>query len=125
MFTMVTESTRRTVSAFAAVAVVAFGGLVIDQGHNGALPRGTVEIGELVPVGLMQLATTELPEVVVTASRLDATELPEVVVTASRLDAGKPADVRVATSVAPLLPEIVVVASRAVLVASSALDPQG
>ncbi len=110
MFTMVSESTRRTVSAFAAVAVVAFGGLVIDQGHNGALPRGTVELGELVPVDIMQLA---------------ATELPEVVVTASRLDARKPADVRVAASVAPLLPEIVVVASRAVQVASSVLDPQG
>lgn len=92
MFTMVAESTRRTVSAVAAVAVVAFSGLTLEQGHLGALPAGTVEVGELVPVNLMQLASVMLPEVVVTAERIASAQLadeqvpvlPEVVVTASR-----------------------------------------
>jgi len=60
MFTMLTENTRRVTSAVAAVAVVAFAGLGLDQGHVGALPQGTVEVGELTPVNLMQLAQVTL-----------------------------------------------------------------
>ena len=72
MFTMVTESTRRVTSAVAAVAVVALTGLTLDQGHVGALPEGTVEVGELTPVNLLQLATVTLPEIVVTGERVAA-----------------------------------------------------
>jgi hypothetical protein len=81
MFTMVTENTRRTVSAVAAVAVVAFTGLTLDQGHLGALPQGTVEVGELSAVNVMQMASVTLPEITVTAARgqtellADASEL--------------------------------------------------
>ena len=81
MFTMVTESTRRTVSAVAAVAVVAFAGLTLEQGHLGALPAGTVEVGELVPVNLMQLASVTLPEIVVTAERVAPAQLADEQVT--------------------------------------------
>ncbi len=72
MFTMLTENTRRVTSAVAAVAVVAFAGLTLDQGHQGALPEGTVEVGEMTPVNLMQLAMVTLPEVVVTGERIEA-----------------------------------------------------
>ena len=72
MFTMVTESTRRSFSAVAAVAVVAFAGLTLDQGHLGALPQGTVEVGELTPINVMQMAAVTLPEIVVTGQRVDS-----------------------------------------------------
>ena len=91
MFTMVTESTRRSFSAVAAVAVVAFAGLTLDQGHFGGMPEGTVEVGELTPVSVMQMAAVTLPEIVVTGQRIEATQfasdlpaLPEVVVVGSR-----------------------------------------
>jgi hypothetical protein len=71
MFTMLTENTRRVTSAVAAVAVVAFAGLTLDQGHVGGMPEGTVEVGELTPVNLMQLAHVTLPEVVVTGERIE------------------------------------------------------
>jgi hypothetical protein len=71
MFTMLTENTRRVTSAVAAVAVVAFAGLALDQGHVNALPEGTVEVGELTPVNLMQLAQVTLPEIVVTGARVE------------------------------------------------------
>ena len=89
MFTMVAESTRKTFSAAAAVAIVSFGGLVMDQAHLAAAPQGSVEIGELTVVdGGASLA--QLPEVVVVAKRESATyyaaaPLPEVVVVAKRL----------------------------------------
>ena len=38
MFTMVAESTRKAVSAAAAVAIVSFGGLVMDQAYLAAAP---------------------------------------------------------------------------------------
>jgi len=104
MFTMVTDNTLRSFSAVAAVAVVAFAGLTLDQGHLGALPQGTVEVGELTPVNVMQMASVTLPEIVVTGQRIEAAQLasdlpmlPEVVVVASRnvqlaaVDAGEPA----------------------------------
>ncbi len=89
MFTMVAESTRKTVSAAAAVAIVSFGGLAMDQGYLAAAPRGTVEVGELTAIdGGVMLA--QLPEVVVVAKREPATyyaaaQLPEIVVVAKRV----------------------------------------
>lgn len=91
MFTMVAENTRKTVSAVAAIAIVSFGGLVMDQAHLAAAPRGTVEVGELTLVGDGQLAQVMLPEVVVLAKRESATffaaatQLPEIVVVAKRV----------------------------------------
>ena len=92
MFTMNAKGTRMAVSAAAAVTIVAFGGLVLDQAHIAAAPEGRVEIGELTPVDLTQMAAFTLPEVTVVARResrsnaiLAATELPEIVVTAKRV----------------------------------------
>jgi hypothetical protein len=100
MFTMLTENTRRTFGTVAAVAIVAFTGLTLDQGHLGALPQGTVEVGELTPVNVMQLAQVTLPEIVVTGQREQ--------------------DSQVASATVPMLPEVVVVASREARLASAA-----
>jgi hypothetical protein len=87
MFTMVAQSTRKTFSAVAAVAIVSFGGLVMDQAYLAAAPKGTIEIGELTAV---DNAVAQLPEVVVLAKRepihqFAAAQLPEVVVLAKRV----------------------------------------
>jgi hypothetical protein len=87
MFTMVAQSTRKTFSALAAITIVSFGGLVMDQAYLAAAPRGTIEIGELTAV---DGAVTQLPEVVVLAKRepvhqFAAAQLPEIVVVAKRV----------------------------------------
>jgi hypothetical protein len=103
MFTMINESTRRMVSAFAAVAVVGFSALTLDQAHIAAAPRGVVEVGELVPIAEAQIARVELPEIEVRASRL----APEPAIFAGEL---------------PRLSELVVVGRREVSVAASSAD---
>ena len=90
MFTMVAQSTRKTFSAVAAVAIVSFGGLVMDQAYLAAAPKGTVEIGELTAIGNAGATLAQLPEVVVLAKResatyFAATQLPEIVVVAKRV----------------------------------------
>jgi hypothetical protein len=90
MFTMVAESTRKTFSAVTAVAIVSFGGLVMDQSYLAAAPQGTIEIGELTAVGSAGATLAQLPEVVVVAKRESATyyataQLPEIVVVAKRV----------------------------------------
>jgi len=92
MFTMFTNSTRLAASTAAAVAIVSFGVLALDQGHIASAPRGTVEIGELTPVDMTPIASVTLPEVTVIARRevpdgyfATVTELPEIVVVAKRL----------------------------------------
>ena len=103
MFTMMNESTRRIFSAFAAVAVVGFAGLAVDQADRASLPRGVVEIGELVPVAEAEIAQVVFPEIEVTASRLS------------------PAPARFAGEL-PRLPELVVVGRREVSVATAGAD---
>ena len=89
MFTMVAESTRKTFSAAAALAIVSFRGLVMGQAHLAAAPQGTMEVAELTALdGSARLA--QLPEVVVVAKRESATyyaaaQLPEIVVVAKRV----------------------------------------
>jgi hypothetical protein len=90
MFTMVAESTRKTFSAVAAVAIVSLAGLVMDQGYLAAAPRGTIEIGELTALDNAEIAQVQLPEVVVVAkresdARFAAAQLPEIVVVAKRV----------------------------------------
>jgi hypothetical protein len=89
MFTMVAQSTRKTVSAAAALAIVSFGVLGLDQAHLAGAPRGTIEVGEPTTINLAAMAEVQLPEVVVVARReqpsyLAATQLPEIVVVAKR-----------------------------------------
>jgi len=90
MFTMVAQSTRKTFSAVAAVAIVSFGGLVMDQAYLAAAPRGTIEVGKLTPIDDAGATLAQLPEVIVLAKRepvtmFAATPLPEIVVVAKRV----------------------------------------
>ena len=92
MFTM-TQNSRKTISAAAAVAIVALSGLVMDQAHLASAPAGTVEVGELTLVTDAGMTIAALPEVLVVAKRLSAfdanfaatTQLPEIVVVATRV----------------------------------------
>jgi hypothetical protein len=90
MFTMVAESTRKTFSAVAAVAIVSFGGLVMDQSYLAAAPRGTIEVGEPTAIDGTGATLVQLPEVIVLAKRepvtmFATTQLPEIVVVAKRV----------------------------------------
>ena len=89
MLTIVAQSTRKTFSAVAAVAIVSIGGLVMDQAYLAAAPQGTIEIGELTALN-SGTTLAQLPEVVVVAKRESATyyavaQLPEIVVVAKRV----------------------------------------
>lgn len=111
MFTNVAFDARKTLSGVAAAVVVAFGMVGLDQGHLAAAPAGTIEVGE--PVDLAAPMVAMLPEITVTASRLDGAAqlamLPEITVTASRLtDESAPAAAQVA-----MVPEALAVAQRA------------
>ena len=76
MFTTTNETIRRSLGTTAAVCVMAIAGLALEFGHAGALPTGSVEVGELQPVNLEQLAAVTLPGIVVTAARLPADAAP-------------------------------------------------
>ncbi len=89
MNTMVAQSTRKAFSAAAAVAIVSFGVLAMDQAHLASAPRGTIEVGELTALD-GQATLAQLPEVVVVAKReapsyYAAAQLPEIVVVAKRV----------------------------------------
>lgn len=93
MFTMYADNTRTTIGTLAAVAIVSFHALALDQAHIAAAPRGTVEVGELTMVEAAPMAAVSLPEVTVVARREAAggtyfaasTQLPEIVVVAKRV----------------------------------------
>lgn len=89
MNTMVAQGTRKAFSAAAAVAIVSFGVLTMDQAHLASAPRGTIEVGELTALD-GQATLAQLPEVVVVAKReapsyYAAAQLPEIVVVAKRV----------------------------------------
>ena len=92
MFTMFANSTRLAATTAAAVAIVSFGAVAMDQSYIASAPRGTVEVGELTLVDAAQTAPVMLPEVTVVAKRESndtyfamVPELPEVVVVAKRV----------------------------------------
>jgi len=90
-------SRQRTTSTVAAALVVAFTGLMFNHGHLGALPTGVVEVGELTPVNLEQLAMVTLPAIEVVGSREQqvAAALPEIEIVGTReqLLAGDPSTI--------------------------------
>ncbi|HEX9706457.1 MAG TPA: hypothetical protein VGA24_02365 [Steroidobacteraceae bacterium] len=57
------------IAAFAAVVIVGLTGLTLDRGHEGALPQGIVEIGNLEAVMVGGLTIATLPTVEVFGSR--------------------------------------------------------
>jgi len=57
------------IAAFAAVVIVGLSGLMLDRGHEGALPQGVIEIGTLEAVMVGDLAVATLPAVEVIGAR--------------------------------------------------------
>ena len=58
------------IAAFAAVVIVGLAGLTLDRGHEAALPKGIVEIGNLEAVMVGDLTIATLPAVEVFGSRV-------------------------------------------------------
>ena len=93
MLTMYANSTRMAISAAAAVAIVSFNAVALDQAHIASAPEGTIEIGELTLVETSRMGVASLPEVMVVARReapaeasfTATTRLPEVFVVARRV----------------------------------------
>jgi hypothetical protein len=54
MYTSSIWSLRGTLSTALAAAIVAVGGLTLDQGHGGTLRTGIIEIGQLTPVDVQR-----------------------------------------------------------------------
>lgn len=57
------------IAAFAAVVIVGLAGLTLDRGHEGALPKGIVEIGNLEVEMVGDLTIAILPAIEVFGSR--------------------------------------------------------
>jgi hypothetical protein len=58
------------IAAFAAVVIVGLTGLTMDRSYESALPKGTVEVGELQPVFESDVAIAVLPAVEVRGTRI-------------------------------------------------------
>jgi hypothetical protein len=69
MTTLYTRYTRTIAAALASVVIVGLTGLTLDRGHEGALPKGTIEIGELETVMVGDLNVAVLPAIEVIGSR--------------------------------------------------------
>ena len=57
------------IAAFAAVVIVGLTGLTLNRAHEGALPKGIVEVGTLEAVMVGDLTIAALPAVEVIGSR--------------------------------------------------------
>jgi hypothetical protein len=57
------------IAAFAAVVIVGLTGLTLDRGHEGALPQGIIEVGNLEAVMVGDLTIATLPAVEVFGAR--------------------------------------------------------
>jgi hypothetical protein len=69
MTTLYTRYTRTIAAALASVVITGLTGLTLDRGHEGALPKGTIEIGELETVMVGDLNVATLPAIEVIGSR--------------------------------------------------------
>jgi hypothetical protein len=57
------------IAAFAAIAIIGLTGLTLDAGHDGALPRGVIEVGNPETLSIGELVVARLPAVQVTGAR--------------------------------------------------------
>lgn len=69
MTTLYTRYTRTIAAALASVVIVGLTGLTLDRGHEGALPKGTIEVGEPQALMIGDLVVATLPAVEVIGSR--------------------------------------------------------
>jgi hypothetical protein len=56
-------------AAFAAVVIVGLTGLTLDRGHDGALPKGVIEVGNPETLSVGDLIVAQLPAVQVIGAR--------------------------------------------------------
>ena len=79
MFTMQDQGLRHSFGAATAAVIVALAGMTVEFGHADALPAGVIEVGELQPANLEQLAMVTLPGLTIMAERLPESDaLPAV-----------------------------------------------
>jgi hypothetical protein len=57
------------IAAFASVVIVGLTGLTLDAGHNGALPKGVIEVGNPETLAIGELVVAKLPAVQVIGTR--------------------------------------------------------
>ena len=69
MTNLYTRYTRRIAAAVAAIAIVGLTGLTLDRGHEGMLPKGVIEIGELEVQSVGELNVAVLPAIEVIGRR--------------------------------------------------------
>ena len=69
MTTLYTRYTRTIAAALASVVIVGLTGLTLDRGHDGALPKGTIEIGEIQTLSVGDVVVATLPAIEVIGSR--------------------------------------------------------
>lgn len=67
MNTMINRNTG--LAAFAAIVIVGLTGLTLDRGHDGALPKGTIEVGTPETLSVGDLIVARLPAVQVIGAR--------------------------------------------------------
>lgn len=69
MTTRYTRHTAMIVAVLASVITTGVAAVALDRSHAGALPRGTVEVGELQPLMVDTVVVTTLPAVEVIGHR--------------------------------------------------------
>ncbi len=69
MTTLYPRFTRTVTAALASVIITGLSGLTLDRGHGGALPAGTVEVGELEAISVGELNVAVLPAIEVIGHR--------------------------------------------------------
>ncbi|HTL50444.1 MAG TPA: hypothetical protein VL219_07260 [Steroidobacteraceae bacterium] len=57
------------IATFAAVVIVGLAGFTLDRGHDGALPKGVIEVGEPTTLAVGDTLIASLPAVEVIGSR--------------------------------------------------------
>ncbi len=67
MQTLINRNTG--LAAFAAVVIVGLTGLTLDRGHDGALPKGVIEVGNPETLSVGDLIVAQLPAVQVIGAR--------------------------------------------------------
>ena len=68
MNTLINRNTG--IAAFAAIVIVGLTGLTLDRGHEGALPKGVIEVGNPEALSVGGLIVAQLPEVQVLGTRV-------------------------------------------------------
>jgi hypothetical protein len=67
MQTLINRNTG--IAAFAAIVIVGLTGLTLDRGHEGALPKGVIEVGNPETLSVGDLIVANLPAVQVIGAR--------------------------------------------------------